>query len=460
MKKKIFILIAFVIFNKFYFAQSMSSGKAHSIFLCNNSIPYSCGLNYYGELGDGTNIKRITPVPVVGMAGITAVSAGEYFSLFLKNDSTVWSCGNNPEGQLGDGTTIDKTIPVQIIGLSEITAISAGHGHSLYLKKDGTVWACGRNSVGQLGVGTTTPYYTSPIQVSNLTNIVAISSGGWFSLFLKNDGTVWVCGINTNGQLGQGTTVNSSIPIQITSLSGITAIEAGQDHSIFLKNNGTVWSCGLNDYGAIGVGTSTTMYKSPIQVSNISGISKIAAGSGFSLFLHNDGTVWGCGINGGNLGNTFSTANYSAIHVYTTTVNGITNFTAGESTSFFLKNNGTVLTCGSNQQGQLGVGTTTQQYVIPVQTNTFCTINSLFDISMNDNSISLYPNPASTILNITTLDDDLKFSEIEVSNYLGQIIIKREYSRKINISNLSNGYYNIKITDINKRNYSYKFVKE
>jgi alpha-tubulin suppressor-like RCC1 family protein len=126
----------------------------------------ACGQGIYGEWGDG-NITQNgigvgnTPVNVNALTSIIAVCTGDNYSLFLKSDGTVWACGYNGYGNLGNGTTTQIFTPVQIAGLSGITAISApsngsgGRMSSLFLKNDGTVWACGDNSYGQLGDGTT-----------------------------------------------------------------------------------------------------------------------------------------------------------------------------------------------------------------------------------------------------------------------------------------------------------------
>jgi alpha-tubulin suppressor-like RCC1 family protein len=88
----------------------------------------------------------------------------------LKNDGTVWACGDNYYGQLGDGTTTDTNTPVQISSLSGIIAVSAGVVHSLFLKNDGTLWACGYNAQGELGDGTDS-LRSTPVQVQNLCSV-------------------------------------------------------------------------------------------------------------------------------------------------------------------------------------------------------------------------------------------------------------------------------------------------
>ena len=117
------------------------------------------------------------------LAGIVAVAAGNNFSLALKADGTVWAWGFNGAGQLGDGTQTDRLAPVQVQGpggagnLTDVIAIAAGGYVSLALKSDGTVWSWGGP--------------VTPVQVTGLANVIAIARGSAHSLALKSDGTVW-----------------------------------------------------------------------------------------------------------------------------------------------------------------------------------------------------------------------------------------------------------------------------
>ncbi len=148
--------------------------------------------------------------------------------------------------------------------LTDITAIAAGSEFSLFLKNDGTVWSCGNNGGGALGDGTTLDRST-PVQVSEVSDIIAIAAGGLHSLFLKDDGSVWACGDNYYGQLGDGTSTGRNSPAQISSLSEITIIAGGDHHSLFLKNDESAWACGANDGGQLGEGTTTESH-APVQV--------------------------------------------------------------------------------------------------------------------------------------------------------------------------------------------------
>lgn len=367
-KIALFILIMFSIVLTFNSAkaQSIAACGVHSLFLCTTSgVVKSNGYNGEGGLGDGTTINRSTPVQVNGLTGITAIGGGDVHSLFLKSDGTVWACGSNVYGQLGDGTNTTRTSPVQVSGLTGITALSGGNYHSLFLKSNGTVWACGFNAEGELGNGSFTNS-NIPVQVSGLTGITAISSsGGFHSLFLKSDGTVWACGLNAQGQLGNGTFTTSNTPVQVNGLTNIIAIAGGGYHSLFLKSDGTVQSCGYNNRGQLGDGT-TTSRTTTVEVTGLTGIVAIASGTHHSLFLKGDGTVQVCGYNSsGQLGDG-SIVNRMTI-VQVSGLTGVTAIAGGVFQSLFLKSDGSEWACGGNFFGQLGDGTTTGRTTV-VQT--------------------------------------------------------------------------------------------
>ncbi|MDI3329100.1 MAG: RCC1 repeat- and reductase domain-containing protein, partial [Alicyclobacillaceae bacterium] len=181
-------------------------------------------------------------------------------SLALKSDGTVWAWGLNVVSQLGDGTEKKRLIPVQVKNLIDVVAIAAGGYHSLALKSDGTVWGWGRNDVGQLGSRSTLYLRMeeerfTPVQVQDLTGVVAVSSGDCDSLAIKSDGTAWVWGNNKYGQLGKWKGWRSFTPIQVKDLSGVETVSAVKEHSFVPKSDGTVWAWGKNDYGQLGDGT-------------------------------------------------------------------------------------------------------------------------------------------------------------------------------------------------------------
>ncbi len=433
--KIVLSVLAVALFNNLIKAQSISAGTYYSVFRCSTGTAMSCGWNLQGQLGNGTNTTQPTPIAVSNLTGITKVSAGGTHSLFLKNDGTAWACGYNNMQQLGDGTTANKNVPTQAIGLSGIIDISAGQYHSLFLKNDGTVWACGQNSNGQLGIGSTANNYVT-VQVPGLTGIIAVSSGFSHSLFLKNDGTVWACGSNLFGELGIGGTnvANKTSPMQVVGLTNVIAISAGKSntcHSLFLKSNGTVWACGQNSNGQLGDGTTTNRF-APVQVQNLTNITQIKAGAIHSLFLKADGTVWGCGSNQfGQLGTGAISADVLT-PIAASQVSTISEIAAANDFSLFLKSNGTVLACGKNTNGNLGDGTMTNA-TTPVNVTSLCTVSIGIKENNNEESISIYPNPSNGIFTIeldnnTTNNQNCK---VNIVNMLGQAVFTNQITQQV-----------------------------
>jgi hypothetical protein len=130
---------------------------------------WAMGSNSHGQLGDGTILRRVTPVPVP--ADVATVSAGYYHSFFLKADGTLWVSGGNRFGKMGDMVGVGSSTPVQIA--SDVKAVAAGANDSLFVKNDGTLWAMGWNALGELGTGSTGETYV-PIQVASDVSAVAV----------------------------------------------------------------------------------------------------------------------------------------------------------------------------------------------------------------------------------------------------------------------------------------------
>lgn len=326
----------------------------------------SWGDNTFYELGNGTTASSALYGGVSGLvSGAVQVAAGSEFALALMSDGTVWAWGYGGDGELGNGARAISGTPVQVTGLTGVVQVAAGCDHSLALLSDGTVWAWGSDSVGQLGDGGTGPYQLTAVEVTGMTGVTKISAGCGFSLALRSDGTVWGWGVNSSGELGNGTTAGSPVPVQVAGLSRVTDIAAGIDAALAKGTNGItslseIWAWGHNDSGQIGDGTLTDRL-TPEQVTGIGTpfIAGIAAGNGYAVVLGTDGSVWGWGRDDlGQLGNAPTTSQVTRPIQTIGTGSGITQISAGQLHALALESNGTVLAWGDNSAGELGDGST------------------------------------------------------------------------------------------------------
>src|SRR6185503_311942 len=169
-----------------------------------------------------------------------------------------------------DGTETQRPTPVQVSGLTNVIAVSSGGTHTLALKSDGTVWAWGNNTYGQVGLGSDFSNRLTPVQVPGLSGITAISAGIYHNLALKADGTVWVWGENSHGELGDGTGAQRRSPVQLPGITGVTFVAAGYQHSAVRTSAGTLYMFGMNDYGQVGDGTTDNQL-GPVAMSQLTG---------------------------------------------------------------------------------------------------------------------------------------------------------------------------------------------
>ncbi len=338
---------------------------------------WTWGDNSSGQLGVNDTTRRSTPVTtLLGGTNWKSIAGGDDHTIALKTDGTLWSWGRNSYGQLGVNNTTDRSTPVTtLLGGTNWKSIAGGNNYTIALKTDGTLWTWGDNSSGQLGVNDTTSRSTPVTTLLGGTNWKSIAGGNTHTIAIKTDGSLWTWGSNYAGQLGVNNTVTRSTPVT-TLLGGNNwkSIAGGSGHTVALKTDGTLWTWGDNSSGQLGVNNTTTR-STPVTTllggtnwKSIAGAIVGADGAGENIIaLKTDGSLWTWGSNFfGQLGVNNTTDRSTPV----TTLLGGTNWksiSGGGGHFAALKTDGTLWTWGNNSRGQLGVNNTTSR-LTPVTT--------------------------------------------------------------------------------------------
>lgn len=291
-------------------AKGIAAGKEHALVLLEDGTVATWGSNQQGQAGAGSIEWVYDPRTVVSLSDITAVAAGPSFSLALQKNGQVWAFGQNELGQLGDGTKETRTRPAPVQGITDITAVATGRAHALALQRDGTLWSWGDNQFGQLGNASTVSS-AIPVRVSGLGKVIAIAASDTGSLALTEDGAVWTWGeairrednsygagpvrvedippltaISAGGAVQQyfsGVTadgrhfewywfgmydglVHMSAATENPTLKAFVTLSRGSGHTLAIKADGSVWAWGSNDWDKLGLAQTTPMLASDLNL--------------------------------------------------------------------------------------------------------------------------------------------------------------------------------------------------
>jgi alpha-tubulin suppressor-like RCC1 family protein len=265
------------------------------------------GINFRGQLGDGTRTTRPRPQPVDDLDGVADLGAGGAFTCAVKTAGRSLTCwGQNDNGEVGDGTRFDRTRPVDI-GLADVVDIDGGNDHACAAVMDGRVFCWGYAANGRIGnVGGTS--IAIPRAVDGAPpGVVQVSTGGGHTCVATSAGAAWCWGYGNSGQLGDGQDSNghsNGTPAMVMGLppGTVEAVATGNNHSCAIAG-GAVYCWGANGSGQLGNGTSTPS-STAVMIPTLSGIVEIDSAGDFTCARNGGGGVncWGYGDEG-QLGN-------------------------------------------------------------------------------------------------------------------------------------------------------------
>jgi alpha-tubulin suppressor-like RCC1 family protein len=276
---------------------TMVSSSFHTLLIDQNRNLYVFGLNDCYQLGLGDQVDRyalelvssafIPGAPEVEVAILgkcVFVACGLKHTIIVTDDGYAYTCGLDIYGQLGIGGVGMAHTLKQVSYYTGIISAAAGKQHSAILRQDGYLFTAGWNNHGQLGVQNNINsnlfvlalLWTEGGAVP-LANIIHVSCGGYHTVAVGENGDLYTCGINSEGQLGFGYTSEDCTIFDKSLLSNVTNVCCGENHTVAITSGsgGTLYTFGRGDEGQLGLGTSSENWNdqpTPTQITTLSNV--------------------------------------------------------------------------------------------------------------------------------------------------------------------------------------------
>ena len=247
------------------------------VFLRNQPLT---GGSRYTNIGCGFAASLANAASNIVADTFVTVSVGGHHACALTNTGGVKCWGNNDSGQLGDGTQIERHTPVDVVGLtSGVIAIAAGTNHTCALTSGGGVKCWGSDIFGRLGDNGSVQAQLTPVDAIGLSSgVIAIAAGEAQTCAVTSEGAAKCWGWNRRGVLGDGTTDTRRVPTDVKYLSsGVKSIATGMFHSCAVLVNGGAKCWGAGGYGQLGHEPLDDQY-APVDVTGLTGVSAISTG--------------------------------------------------------------------------------------------------------------------------------------------------------------------------------------
>lgn len=334
------------------FTLNSGAGNEHSLFVGNDGQVLVSGYNENGQCGSGKTEQVKHPQQILALQGefISKVFTfnGCEHSLAVTSDGRLYSFGYNYRGQLGHGNTAIESIPRLVKGLlsKRVLLAASSYHHSLFFCSDGTLFSCGRNDCGQLGQG-------DFIDKKTPQQILYVGDSNFNDLNLNTES-------NSNPNVNPASFNSNRICLKNLLEGRIVGISCGQFHTVMLTIGGDAYSCGKNDYGQTCKERkeNVNLLSKIVGVRNQDRVKQVCCGYYHTLILSLNGTVTGYGRNDyGQLGLGHSQARvYGGQTVAYLTDKNVVALASGCYHSIAITGNGMLYVFGRNNHGQLGIG--------------------------------------------------------------------------------------------------------
>lgn len=315
---------------------SVSFGGGYAGAIQSDGSLWMWGRNDCGQIGNGisnTNdenrmIQFAEPQkePVKIMDSVAQVSCGSNSTVAVQTDGSLWVWGDNEKGQLGNTSFVNQrygsdgavqNVPAKL--MDGVKAAVTREDCFAAIKTDGSLWIWGfyLDTLKEDGFYGTT--HTTPKKLMDDVKTVSLGSG--FMAVIKNDGSLWMRGVNSKGQLGNGTRDTAVDFVKV--MDQVVDVSCGREHTAAVKADGSLWTWGANYSGQLGnngVGNVSTIFvdsntgyssgvimqTTPIKV--MDDVVSVSCGSAHTAVIRKDGSIWTWGSNGsGELGNEITT---------------------------------------------------------------------------------------------------------------------------------------------------------
>lgn len=325
-------------------------------------------VDYWGSyVGGGKADRQVVPRSMSLPGQVAEVGTSNSTDYALLTNGTLYAWGNGSRGELGDGGTADSfSAAVQVrfpagVRIASIPTDVMPFDTALAVDTQGHVWGWGDNSAGQLCLGTS-HHYLTPVELP-FSDVTAVAGAGLHAVY-DASGTLYSCGSGRYGELGDGSMQNARTPAQVRGLDGqsVTTVVASYADAGALLSDGRYLDWGLDSEGQLGNGTVDQSSDVPVQVPLPGGVTQVAQGGSFNnngqtIVMLSDGLLFGWGdghnyqLGNGQKGVFSSPVSFSA-------PNGVTyaKLATSGATSYAVSTAGVVYAWGAGLAGQVGNG--------------------------------------------------------------------------------------------------------